>query len=51
MSNVGLFNIPTNCDFSLIFTEQQDETLGFVLIIGFIIIFSLIYIKNNKGAF
>ena len=50
MVNIGLFNIPTNCDFSSFYTEQQNEVLSLIIVI-IIITISLIYIKNNKGAF
>ena len=48
MSNDTVFiTLPSNCDFSAIFTAQQDETLGLVYIVGFIIIMSLL-VYNNK---
>ena len=51
MGSTDIRVIPTNCDFSPFYTEQQDQTIGLILLIGFVIIFSLVYIKNNKGAF
>ena len=51
MDNTNIRVTPTNCDFSPFYTEQQDQTIGLILLIGFVIIFSLMYIKNNKGAF